>query len=113
MQQILAKAEYRKLFFSFVSILALLLVLLRYVVLPKLDPGLALNGSGVLASILDKLLSSLLVTVFVGSFVFWFTPRVMAEASMDIIQPGEIGPLLRAAMVFTEVWWFRGGTGRY
>jgi DNA-binding PadR family transcriptional regulator len=44
-------------------------------ILPMFDPQLALAGANLIASLLDKLLSSLLVTVFVGSFVFWLTPN--------------------------------------
>jgi hypothetical protein len=60
-----------------------------------------------------KLLTSFIVTVAIGSFLFSLQPKVMRNAEMSVVAPGEISTLLVAAIQPTEKWWFRGGTGRY
>lgn len=107
--EILKDPHYRRLFYWVVLLAGALLFVLRFLI----QSSPRLTGWDFVAVMIDKLLSSLLVTVFVGSFVFWLTPKVMQAANLESIRPSEIGPLLQHAMVGSDTWHFRGGTGRY
>lgn len=65
------------------------------------------------ANLLDNLLVSLLVTALVGAFLFWIRPEILDRASISVIPPNEIGPLLKEAASKSKIWLFRGACGRY
>lgn len=67
----------------------------------------------VLYKILDGLFTSTLVTVGLGTFLFWLTPKNKLNAQMKILQPVEIGSTMTKARIDTEKWWFNGGSGQY
>ena len=113
MDQILAKLHRRKEFYTVVALIAVILMILRYFVLPPFNPVLEMGWLEVIAEFSDKLLISLIVTVFVGSFVFWLTPEVMRNAKVEVIEPREISTLFNTALHTSNVWWYSGGCGRY
>jgi hypothetical protein len=112
-QRILSNTHYRRAFFTICGLAIALALLVRYTLLPIFDPSLSLNGTQLLASIIEKLLISFIVTIAIGSFIFWLEPEVARKANMNVVDPKEISMLLGAAIQETEKWWFRGGTGRY
>jgi hypothetical protein len=112
-QQILSNTHHRRTFIGLVGCLFIAAALVRYLLLPKFDPTLQLHGLEVIASLIDKLLSSLIITVLIGVIVFWLEPKASREADMSKIEPKQIPILLRDAIPKTERWSFRGGTGRY
>ena len=113
MEQILSRTAHRRAFFLVVALLFILALVSRFYVLPQFNPRLSVAGTEVIARILEAFFSSLVVTVLIGTFVFWFTPKVMQIAKLEPIEPREIAPLLEIAMQTTDIWWFRGGIGRY
>lgn len=113
MESILKKKHYRKVFYSFVAILFAFAITLRYFVLPQFDNSLEASIVKLLASILDGFSISLLVTVLIGSFVFWLTPEIVKKSVMDVIDPKEIGPLLKKAIPDSRAWIYKGACGRY
>ena len=64
-------------------------------------------------NVTDDILVSMIISVALSTFVFWLTPDIMSIALMEVIEPRAISNLLRQAMLETEVWWYKGGCGRY
>lgn len=96
-----------------VSLILLFSVTLRFLVLPQFDQELEANIAKFSAALLDGLVISLIVTVLIGSFVFWLTPEILKKSVMDVIEPKEIGPLLKKSVTDTRVWIYKGACGRY
>ena len=113
LEKVLNRSAYRRSFFLVVSLVALVLLLTRYLVLPLVDPAAQAGPLEVIESTLESLLVSLVVTIGIGSFVFWFVPDLDQIAQVKVIGADEIGRDLERAMRGTEIWWFMGGTGRY
>lgn len=113
MQQLLSSPHYRRFFFLIAALLIIVSILVRYIVLPEFDSSLHTEFVEVLASLVEKLLTSFCVTVLIGCLVFWLEPKVMTRSEMAIVPPADISGLLTSAAVSTDKWWFRGGTGRY
>ena len=113
MQQILSNKHYRRSFFLIVCFALALVFVLRYGWLPRLDPTLTLNGAQLVASVSEKIFSSFLVTVFIGCLIFWLEPKITKQANIAIVNPKDISDLLASALIDSNEWWFRGGTGRY
>lgn len=113
MESILKKKHYRNVFYGFVALLFLISVVLRYLVLPQFDNSLEASFLKFSASILDGFSISLLVSVLIGGFVFWVTPDIVKKSVMDVIEPKEIGPLLKKANSDSRSWIYKGACGRY
>lgn len=113
MQELLSSPHYRRLFFFSAALLIIVSILVRYVILPELDPALHAKFVEVAASISDKLLTSFCVTILIGCLIFWIEPKVMRRSGMVIVPAGDVSGLLTSASKTTKKWWFRGGTGRY
>ncbi|WP_155638849.1 hypothetical protein [Burkholderia cepacia] len=113
MNEILKKAEYRNIFFVVVFLFLVVCILLRIFAIPYFDPTLAFAWTGYVSLILQGLAQSLLITIFVGSFVFWLTPKVMQKSTMEVVEPKQINSLLRKAIPDSRYWAYKGGCGRY
>lgn len=115
MDTILSKPHYRRTFFIVVLLVLVLALVARFFVLPCYDSTLSLSRSGValLGALLDNLVISLLLTVFLGGFVFWLTPAIVKRSAIEVIAPKEINPLLKAAVHVTRSWIYKGACGRY
>lgn len=88
-------------------------VILRYLVLPKFDSSLEASLLKFFALLLDGFSISLLVSVLIGGFVFWVTPDIVKKSVMDVLDPKEIGPLLKKATSDSRSWIYNGACGRY
>lgn len=113
LERVLKRSAYRKPFFIIISLLAAILILLRYIALPLAAPTVPTGYSVFLQQLLEGVLISLIVTVGVGGFIFWLVPDLDEIANVSVIGANEIGEQLSRAMHNTDVWWFMGGTGRY
>jgi len=113
MNEILKKAEYRNIFFVVVFLFLIVCILLRVFAIPYFNPSLAFEFTGYAALILQGIAQSLLITIFVGSFVFWLTPKIMQKSTMEVIEPKQINQLLRKAIPDSRYWAYKGGCGRY
>src|ERR1044072_9008747 len=98
LEQILNKRHYRRSFYIVFVLLLIVLALIRYFFLPVFDPTLSTNLPQAASRLADGIFVSLIVTVFIGSFIFWLTPDIMSIAKMEVVEPREIGPLLEQAM---------------
>ncbi|MBV1883884.1 MAG: hypothetical protein KUG82_19750 [Pseudomonadales bacterium] len=113
MDSILNKRHYRNAFYLLVALILMSALTLRFLVLPQFDTTLEASIPKFSASLLDGLVISLIVTIFIGSFVFWLTPKIFKKSVMDVIEPREIGPLLKKAVADTRSWTYKGACGRY
>lgn len=113
MDEILSKQHYRRTFFVIVALVLTLALIIRFFVLPWFDPVHKLTVAAILGSLLDNLVVSLFLAVFVGAFVFWLTPSIMKRSAIEVIEPKQINPLLKSAIPGTRSWTYKGGCGRY
>jgi hypothetical protein len=113
LEDILGTRHYRRSFYMLFVLLVILLILIRYVALPQIDASLKLGWSAFAADLSDRILASLIVTVAIGTFIFWLRPDILTFAKIEVVEPRSIGPLLRDAMTKTDLWWFKGASGRY
>lgn len=113
MDQIFSKQHYRRTFFGVVVLILLVALLTRFFVLPYFEPAQALTTTALLGSLLDNLVVSLFLAVFLGGFVFWLTPAIVKRSAIEVIAPKEINPLLKSAASATRSWIYKGACGRY
>lgn len=113
MEEILKKRYYRKVFYFIIGLILVLTLLTRVFVIPYFDQCLLISWSEVFVMLLDGLFASLIVTVFIGTFIFWITPEIVKKSVMDVIDPKEISPLLKQAAHKSRTWIFKGVGGRY
>jgi len=103
----------RKYFYVLVSFLLVSIFLLRNFLIPYLYGEPIELTNQLFYNVLDKIFTSVLVTVGLGTFVFWLTPKNKLNAQIKILQPVEIGETIVNARTDTERWIFNGGSGRY
>jgi hypothetical protein len=113
MDEILSKQHYRRTFFGVVTLVLALALIVRFFVIPWIDPVQKLTGAALLGSLLDNLVVSLLLAVFVGAFVFWLTPSIVKRSAIEVIAPKQINFLLKSATSATRSWTYKGACGRY
>jgi hypothetical protein len=113
MDEILSKQHYRRTFFGVVLLVLGFCLVVRFFALSYLDPAQKLTGAALLASLLDNLVVSLLITVFLGVFVFWLTPAVVKRSAIEVVAPKQINLLLKVATSATRSWIYKGACGRY
>lgn len=113
MDEILSKQHYRRTFFGVVALVLLLALITRFFVLPQFDPAQKMTSAALFGSLLDNLVVSLLLAVFVGAFVFWLTPSIVKRSAIEVIAPKQINPLLKSATSATRSWIYKGSCGRY
>lgn len=110
---ILEKSYPRKVFFVTVAILLGILVVVRYLVLPGIEPSVKTGWVFFLANISDGIIVSMFVTIFIGAFLFFLTPEAVKKSRIEIIEPRNLPELFEKAFPDTELWWYKGGCGRY
>jgi hypothetical protein len=113
MNEILSKEHYRRTFFGIVALVLTLALVTRLFVLPYFAPSQALTGVELLGTLLDNLVISLFLAVFLGGFVFWLTPNIVKRSAIEVVAPKQINPLLKTAVTHTRSWIYKGTCGRY
>lgn len=108
-----------KYFYWIITLLIILIILLRYFVLPYICGSspeceqYEFDSFKSVVVILDNLLVTVLVTVGIGSLIFQLYPRILYGSTFKILQPLEIGRTLEKSMETTDIWKYKGGTGTY
>ena len=113
MDSILSKEHYSRSFFTVVFLALVLAVLIRFIVVPYFDPSVKVNFSEFMVVILDTFMISLVITVSIGTFIFWLTPEIVKKSEMEVVNPKEINPLFKKAVTDTKTWIIKGACGRY
>lgn len=113
MEHILSTKHYRRSFFTVVALCLVVAFLIRFIVTPHFDPSATVDLTKFALSLLDTFTISLIITVFIGGFIFWLTPEIIKKSTMDVIEPKEINPLFKKAAADTKTWIIKGACGRY
>jgi hypothetical protein len=113
MDDILSKKHYRRAFYLVVSLVLVLSMVTRFLVLPIYDPILKISIGAFAAASLDTLMASLLITVAIGSFVFWLRPEIVKRSTIEVVEPKQINPLLKHATTISRGWIYKGACGRH
>lgn len=113
MHELLRKKHSRNSFITLFVIVVTLILLLRYAVLPYFYPPQSTDFGGFIATLLNGLFSSLTVTFLIGLFMFWIQPKPENYAKIEIAYPKELPELFNVAFLKTEIWYYKGGCGRY
>jgi hypothetical protein len=103
----------RDYFYLIIIFLLIIIFSTRHFILPYLYEEKIDISHNLFYEILDKLFSSVLVTIGLATFIFWLTPKNKLNAQMKIIQPIEIKDIFKKSMLETDFWIFNGGSGRY
>lgn len=106
----------KRYFYTIVLLIAVLITVVRYAVIPYYCNADCLQTNSaytVIQKILDDFLSSLVVTIGVGSLLLWLAEPSDRLVGAQPIEPKMIKIYLEQAMRDTEYWYFRGGTGTY
>jgi hypothetical protein len=113
LEQLFERGRTRAIFFSGILVIVLCLYLVRYFVLPGIDPSLSLSSLSILAKILEDVSSTIIVTIFVAAFLWWITPTRVINTGLVIVEPRELKRHFSDALAKTNEWKFFGGCGRY
>jgi hypothetical protein len=113
MEAILSNKQYRNLFYMCVVAILLVLASLRYFVLPALSPYMSAKCASFLAQLAGECTTSLVVTVWIGAFLFYVTPKAIREAKIEAIDAKSINRLLKGATAKSTEWTLRGAMGRF
>lgn len=103
----------RKQFYLIIFFLLIIVFSTRHFIIPYFYNEEIDISHKLFYEILDKLFSSVLVTIGLATFIFWLTPKNKLNAQMKIIQPIEIKEIFKKSMIETDFWIFNGGSGRY
>lgn len=113
MNEILRKKHTRNVFYTSMVLLILFAIVLRYRVLPYYYPDTASDFGGFYAFFLNGIVTSLLVTIIIGSFMYWIQPKAMSNAKIEIEDQNALKEMFEAAFSSSEIWYYKGGCGRY
>lgn len=113
MDEILSKQHYRRTFFGVVALILIVALTTRFFVLRYFDPTQSLKLIELFGVLLDNLVVSLFLAVFVGGFIFWLTPSIVRRSEIEIVTPKQINSLLKVAATGTRSWIYKGACGRY
>ncbi|MBU9863707.1 hypothetical protein, partial [Rahnella aceris] len=113
MNEILRRSHTRKLFYGSMLLIILFILAIRYCVLPCIYPNTASDFGGFYALLLNGIITSLLTTIAIGSFMYWIQPKTMNNAKIEIEDQKALKEIFEAAFFSTEIWYYKGGCGRY
>ncbi len=113
LNEILERPHARRLFATIVIVLVPFALLVRYVVIPCLDPSIKGGWYLLTANVLDGFVVSLLVTILIGAFLFVVTPEIVRGARIEIREPRDLNHLFERSFPTADFWWYKGGCGRY
>lgn len=117
MKEVFINKVVMKNFFTAIALALLLLILARYTLLPTLCENdcpqvVNFNGFAIAANILEGLIITLVVTVAIsGGLLFLVPPSEISR--LQALPKEQVTDQLKAAMVKTSEWRFKGNTGSF
>jgi hypothetical protein len=102
-----------QIFFTAIAVVVALLLIVRYFVLPWLDPSLTQGGLPLAAKLLEDISTTIVVTVLVAAFLWWITPSRVRNSGVVVVEPRELRRHFSEALANSSDWRFFGGCGRY
>lgn len=115
MQALLQHKATRKLFLLVLTLFFLLIISIRIYILPQyyeIPPIKTPEYIKYIETFLDNLVTSLLVSGFIGLFLFYIEVPV-SEKKHEVIAPNRLKEIFSNDKFNTDFWYFSGGTGRY
>lgn len=112
MDSILSKKHYRNTFYTLIGLVFFCTLLIRLFVIPHMF-GSKISWENFFSSLCDNFIVTLLITIAIGSFIFWLTPENVMRSKMEVIEPKEINPTLKSVLSITKSWIYKGTCGRY
>jgi hypothetical protein len=112
-EQLFERKKTRTLFFAGSIVVVLLMLCVRYFVLPEFEPGLSQGLLNVAAKLLEDLSSTVIVTVLVAFALWYVTPQRVRQSGVTVVEPRELKSYFNRALINTREWKFCGGCGRY
>lgn len=113
LEQLFDRARTRAIFFTAIAGVVSLLLIVRYFVLPWLDPSLTHGGLPLAAKLLEDISTTIVVTVLVAAFLWWITPTRVRNSGVVVVEPRELRRHFSEALANSSDWRFFGGCGRY
>lgn len=110
MEKLLVSKYSRRLFYSFSLLILLILLVARLFFIPVIT--LSEDYISILNTIIDATFSTVFSTILIASLIFWLTPRIVQNSHVEIIEPNDIGDMLKKARI-TDDYWFSGSTARF
>lgn len=107
MDKILENKPLRRLFFICAALIILLSLFVRAVFFGPPHWG------NMVGDMLDKFVISLATTSLLGCFVFYVTPRLIDKSEISSIPSSKINKMLVDAVQQSDLWMFKGATGRF
>lgn len=112
MKAILQHKSKRTKFLWIVGVILFIIFLIRVYVIPTHFPNSTNETLIYLKSVLDKISISLIVSLFLGWFLFKIeVPE--DESKFEIIEPKRIADYFDKGRINTSFWYFSGGLGRF
>ncbi|MCP1384816.1 hypothetical protein [Runella salmonicolor] len=120
MKTILQNKNLRKSFLITISLILILILVIRFWVLPNFEPELLPGGVipkdptwlAIITKLLDSIFVSLSVTVCIGLFLFYIE-LPDDEKKFEIIESFKLKELFEGERNDTDIWYFSGGLGRH
>ncbi len=113
MKEILEKDYSRRPFLLSIIFLLILLSFIRYYLIPDISSSFEGGWLVFFATILDGLIASVLVTVGLAVTVFAMSPDILRKSNIRVVEPRALKTLFNTALESSEIWWYKGGCGRY
>jgi hypothetical protein len=113
LEQLLDRGRTRSIFLLAITVIVSILLVIRYFVLPHFDTSLTQGLFSASAKFLEDVSTTILVTVFVTTFIWWITPPRVRNPGVVIVEPRELRRHFAEALANSSDWRFVGGCGRY
>ena len=107
MNEILRKKHSRNVFLGVMAAFILCLWLIRYFVFPYIFTSLVSDWGTFASNILNGLVTSSIVTVLVGLFVFWLQPEIAKNAKIEIEDQNALGEMFATTFSKTDIWYYK------
>lgn len=113
MEEILLKKHQKRAFFIISFLILCAYILFRFFLLPIFDENETLTLAKFLGIVLDTFIASYLITIIIGCFIWFITPKKHLKSTIEVIEPKEIGHLLKSNAVTSKKWIYKGTCGRF
>ncbi|WP_273427089.1 hypothetical protein [Marinobacter sp.] len=113
MNEIMDKEYARRPFLLAVGAILIIFAILRHYVIPDQTSTIPGGWLPFFATILDGLIASIFVTVGIALTIWKLTPNILKKSNIRIVEPKALKALFRGALQTSEIWWYKGGCGRF
>lgn len=113
MEEILLKTHQKRAFFVISFLFFCAYLFFRFFLIPIFDPEEKLTLAKLFGIILDTFIASYMITVIIGGFIYFITPKKHFRSTIEVISPKEIGHILKSNAYTSRKWIYKGTCGRF